>query len=415
MTSHLTAQPYAQQTLSRARRQSARRFWLTIHLYLGLLAGAVLVLIGLTGSILAFQQEIDEFLNPHLMTVTPAQTGEAAFRPLHEIMAAADAAVPPGAKFSFGYYPRNDRAAYYLFYAVPTAALSSEETMDIYHVFINPYTAELLGKRLVRRVGDWLPHTFISVIFHLHQTLLLNEIGSLIVGFLAFAFITSVGTGVILWWPPLSKWKSALTIQRHASAQRFNYDVHKTFGISASIILIALFVSGLYFFFRPQFHSFVNLFSPTTDRYAVRSGAAAGQPPLPLSEAVHMVSERYPEGRLDWLYGASTPSSAYTICQRNLYSLSAFVGRRCVVVDQYSGKILHVQGPDTGTAGDYFVLWQWPLHSGEAFGLTGRIVVLLTGLTCPVLYITGVIRWRQKRRITHLHVKRLQQLKKETM
>lgn len=34
--------------------KSRRKLWLKIHLYLGLFAGAVFVLIGLTGSLLAF-------------------------------------------------------------------------------------------------------------------------------------------------------------------------------------------------------------------------------------------------------------------------------------------------------------------------------------------------------------------------
>lgn len=42
--------------------------------------------------------------------------------------------------------------------------------------------------------------------------------------------------------------------------------------------------------------------------------------------------------------------------------------------------------------------WQWFLHSGQAFGWTGRILVFLSGLACPVLFVTGVIRWLQKRR-----------------
>jgi uncharacterized iron-regulated membrane protein len=42
--------------------------------------------------------------------------------------------------------------------------------------------------------------------------------------------------------------------------------------------------------------------------------------------------------------------------------------------------------------------WQWPLHSGAAFGWTGRILVFITGLLCPLIFVTGVIRWLQKKR-----------------
>jgi uncharacterized iron-regulated membrane protein len=54
--------------------------------------------------------------------------------------------------------------------------------------------------------------------------------------------------------------------------------------------------------------------------------------------------------------------------------------------------------PARGTAGDVFLQWQWPLHSGQAFGMTGRILVFLTRIACPVLYVTGIIRWLRKRK-----------------
>jgi len=43
-----------------------RKLWLQIHLWLGLLAGSVLLIAGLTGSIITFWQELDAVLNPAL-------------------------------------------------------------------------------------------------------------------------------------------------------------------------------------------------------------------------------------------------------------------------------------------------------------------------------------------------------------
>jgi uncharacterized iron-regulated membrane protein len=79
-----------------------------------------------------------------------------------------------------------------------------------------------------------------------------------------------------------------------------------------------------------------------------------------------------------------------------------FMGRKQIVVDQYSGRILYVAEPLAGKAGDVFLLWQWPLHSGQVLRMPGRILVLLSGIVCAVLFITGVIRWLQKRRAKKL-------------
>lgn len=53
-----------------------------------------------------------------------------------------------------------------------------------------------------------------------------------------------------------------------------------------------------------------------------------------------------------------------------------------VWVDQYSGKLLAQQDARQRSAGDGLLAWLHPLHTGEAFGLAGRIIVLLSG-SCP--------------------------------
>jgi uncharacterized iron-regulated membrane protein len=45
---------------------------------------------------------------------------------------------------------------------------------------------------------------------------------------------------------------------------------------------------------------------------------------------------------------------------------------------------------------EMLINWMHPLHNGEGLGLWGRVLVLLTGLLLPGLWITGLIRWRQK-------------------
>jgi uncharacterized iron-regulated membrane protein len=61
--------------------------------------------------------------------------------------------------------------------------------------------------------------------------------------------------------------------------------------------------------------------------------------------------------------------------------------------DQYSGNILQVHNPIEFTAGDTFIHWLNPLHSAKHFDMPGRLLVLLTGLGYPILFITGLMRW----------------------
>ncbi|MGH8672057.1 MAG: PepSY domain-containing protein [Burkholderiales bacterium] len=74
----------------------------------------------------------------------------------------------------------------------------------------------------------------------------------------------------------------------------------------------------------------------------------------------------------------------------------------CVVMDRYTGEVLD---PAESGPGEVFTHWQWPVHSGQAFGWPRRVLVFLTGLICPVTFATGMIRWLQKRRASQRSVR----------
>ena len=392
-------QPDSKQPL--AKLKARRKMWLAVHLWLGLALGLFLSIFGITGSILVFNAEINEWLNPKLLTVAAPETNPA-YRPLAEIVQAGRAAMPESAQHTFANYPLNESAAFKLNYSMPVV----NDVTESWEVYVNPYTAQAIGKRLMSRSDNFIPQTFIGLVFELHYALLLGEQwGYTVVGIMGVLLIISVLTGLIVWWPLTGKLLQALTIKRKASAERLNFDLHKTAGFYTTVVLIPVLFSGVYMDIPERVVPVLELFSPVTYRYWFKSS-----PPIPatqsitLADAVAVADRRYPKGRPDWLYVADTPSGTYTVCKDDVEDPNTFLQRRCIVIDQYSGKILDVDDPGLGTAGEVFTHWQWPLHSGQAFGWTGRILVFLSGLACPVLFVTGVIRWLQKRRAKRYNV-----------
>ena len=122
-----------------------RTLWLTVHTYIGLFAGAIFVFIGLTGSILAFGNQIDSWLNAGLMSVDVPADGKAKFRPIAEILAAGKSAVLPGNTLDpfVLLFPRHPGACFVLTYSVP----AGQDRSKTYQIFVNPYTAAVTGQR----------------------------------------------------------------------------------------------------------------------------------------------------------------------------------------------------------------------------------------------------------------------------
>ena len=181
------------------RLKSRRKVWLDVHLWLGLILGFFLALFCVTGSILVFYEEIDVALNAHLHKVQAPPQGEAAFRPLDEIQAAAAAAAMPAqAKLAFVDYPADAESAYEFGYTTPADAKAKT---DDWQVHVDPYRAKVLGKHLIKKAEDILPRAFIPFVFQLHYALLAGETGVIIVGIMGVILLFSVLTGLIVWWP----------------------------------------------------------------------------------------------------------------------------------------------------------------------------------------------------------------------
>jgi uncharacterized iron-regulated membrane protein len=378
-----------------ARLKARRQLWLKVHLWLGLTAGLVFALIGLTGSVLVFWQELDGWLNPELHRVSAPPQGRAAYRPLNELVQAADAVMPPGARRSTMYYPRHEGLAFWFFYELPVAGEKDPQSLN---AFVDPYTAEVKGTRVWASSERIFDRPLVSFLFELHYDLLLGwDRGSWIVGVIGILAFLSTLTGLIVWWPLTGKWKQAFTLKRRASVERFNHDLHKTFGVYSTLMLLAVLISGVYFNFGDRFRWLVSCFSAVTPVKQFKSTPLPGATPISPDDALARANERYPEGKLYWFSVPNQPEAAYVLTKHVDFG-GVFMGRRQIVVDQYSGEILHVADPLTGTAGNVLLQWQWPLHSGQVLRMPGRILVLSSGIACAVLFVTGVILWLHKRR-----------------
>ena len=370
-------------------RQVLRKLWLKVHLYLGLVIGGLFVLISLTGSLLVFYKAIDEWLNPEL--VRNSSAGES--RPLDEIVMAVRAARPEQGRLETIRLPGHLGDTVLAWYTIPTHDPEQPRWIE---VRIDPATAEVLS-----RDREW-GGTLVSFIYRLHESLLIEKPGQTIVGFLALFLLASIGTGLYLWWPSRDRLRQALSFKPGRSVIRWHYDVHKLSGLYSAVILAVLAFTGVYLEFSEYVVPLVRLFSPVQELPKERelrsvppdSGAQA----ISAEQAVALAREIFPNGELKFLSVPDRPEGSFRIGLRQQGEVRESSGQSQVWLDQYSGRVLKVRDWRNFTAGDTFVAWLFPLHNGEAFGLTGRWIVCVTGFAPLVLYVTGIRMWWLKRR-----------------
>lgn len=387
-----------------SRLKKRRALWLNIHLWLGLSMGLLLSVVSITGSISVFYLELDQWLNPGVLSVKADPRGVKAYRPLQEILDAASQVAQPQDLRSGVQFPRVSDSTFGIGYVRPENKTTNTPEAWV-SVRVNPYTAQVTGVRSFP-LGAGFPSGLIDFIAVLHYRLLLDDFwGGSIVGFLGIFGIFSALTGMILWWPLTGNWYRALTFKKSANQKRINFDVHKISGFYFCIVLIAVLLSGIYMNFNAKFIGLVQALSPQTNQIpAVKIGTPGTN--MSLAKAAQLVENAYPEGKFKWM-ADDTGSGMYLFSRHGVASASRFWAERIVTVESHTGRIVNVRDATTRkTAGETFLDWQWPLHSGKAFGWTGRILVFLSGLVVPILFVTGVIRWLQKRQSRKLSMVR---------
>ena len=371
----------------------ARRIWLTVHLCLGLSLGTVFALLGVTGSVLAFYPEIDRALNPALR---PSMTGMP-FAPLVSVQAVADTVKALYPEREGGWrieLPLDANTPVTVRYAHP--AEREDRSFSPLMITLDPATLQPGSQRVW---GDY----FVTFVYDLHYTLLFDKPGKVVVGILGLLMLVSLLSGLWLWWPSRKRWRAALAPVLRDGAVRRIYDLHALGGAYGAVLLIVLALTGAGLALPEQTRSLLAgavMLKPMPD---FAGYAAPELPIIDLDDALAIARERFPQAEPRWIDVPGRDGGVLTI---RLYQPGE-PGRRFpktkLWLDAYTGEIVGVWDPAENAAGNTMLDWLHPLHNGEAFGLTGRWLVCIAGLIPLLLFVTGYIRWRQKRRAKAKH------------
>ncbi len=361
-----------------------RRPLLAAHLYLGIVLGSLFALIGLTGSFLVFYPEIHSALHPEL-AISSSTMPEIRYQQVFEQLRRE---YPQRTGKWRVEAPRSAQQALFARYLKPEEKDPSRFAPLV--VALDPSTLKVLHRSFW---GDDL----VTWVYDLHYSLLLGPSGKLVVSALGLALLLVLVIGLYLWWPRgRDRLKKSLPKIRDGSVKA-TYDLHSYAGAYGYLLLAVLVVTGVGLA-TPQW------IAPAIEPFSARGTVPVIESMLPETDArrigadkaIAIARERFPKARLRWVEAPASASDTYFLRLKQDGEPSDRFPKTYVWVDQFSGEVLAARDPMQVSAADVFFDWLHPLHNGEAFGLAGRIVALLFGLLPAFLFITGLIRWRQK-------------------
>jgi uncharacterized iron-regulated membrane protein len=381
-----------------------------LHRWVGLAMALFLIIAGLTGSVIAFNHDLDEWLNPELFRVETRGQAKStldlaaqvqaqerdryvSYVPLH---------VEPGHALVLGLRLKPERM--------------TGQTSDLlsYEMFLDPVTGAKLGER-TWGVCCFERKQLLPFLYSIHYSLHVPGVwGMRVMGIIAIAWMIDCFVGFYLTLPAAkprsfwsrsfwSRWKPAWQIKRDANRYRVNFDVHRAVGLWLWAMFFMLAVSGVYLalryeVFRPAL-ALVTTISPDPFEQAPASPPAAG---ANISVTYHsIVATAMQEARRR---GWEAPFDVFHSPEFGMYGVGfgdhhrPGIGVPYLYFDANTGQVRTEHIPGQGTAGDVFMETMFPLHSGQILGLPGRILISFSGIAVVVLTVSGVVIWAKKRK-----------------
>jgi uncharacterized iron-regulated membrane protein len=264
-------------------------------------------------------------------------------------------------------------------------------------VMLDRYTLDILGERNYGEFG-LSRELVMPTLFQLHRYLFAGDVGKTVVGISGLLLTVTSLLGLALWWPKLTlaSLRKSLTVRGAVTSRQFNYSFHRASGFFMTPVLAVLGFTGLAMNLPDWVRPAVAAVATLAPNGKLANGPAAGRQPISVEAALLAAQQRFPQGRLSRvaLGSAKTP---YEIRLRQAGEVREGDGSTRVSVDAFSGELLRVRDPLTAASGDTFMNWQFPLHSGEAFGMAGRVLVSFSGLTPLLFMVTGLVLWLGRR------------------
>ncbi|HEV7238353.1 MAG TPA: PepSY-associated TM helix domain-containing protein [Thermoanaerobaculia bacterium] len=355
-------------------------FWL--HLTAGVTAGAIILLMSVTGVLLAFERQVIAFGERDLRV--PAAESSAAPLPPSRIVAAATAAAGVDAKPS-NLIVRSDPAA-------PVAvALGRERTL-----FVDPYSGAVLGDGATGVRG------FFDANKNLHRWLAMSgenrDRGKAITGAANLAFLFIVCSGLVIWIPrrrTRTGFRNAMFFRRGLRGRVRDLNWHHVLGIWAFLPLVAIVFSAAVISYPWASQLVYRAFGSTPPKRQQPANERAGGKLDPATLDRLWTAARNETARVAprWqsLSVRLPPSSKEPVSFAIDEGNGARPDKRSqLLIDPRTTRVVEHKTYAKQEAGQQARSWLRWIHTGEAGGVFGQLVAMLASAAAMVLVYTGL-------------------------
>jgi uncharacterized iron-regulated membrane protein len=380
-----------------------RRAALLLHRSVGLPIAGFLVLTGLTGTTIAWNDALERVFAPSLF-VLPADAAARAPLDPFALRDAAARAVPGFAVNGVDFTRLPDEPARFSVEAMPGGPDPEND-----EIALDPASGAVIGRRLH---GDlWQgPINLMPFLYDLHDSLALGSTGTVILGLVALLWTMDCFTGAYLTFPQRARssrlpghwakaWCNAWIVRWPGAGFRLLFDLHVAPSLWLWALLLVFAWSSVSFnlpsVYRPVTRLLFGLEEPARPAIAPAVPGAALLDWRAAHEAAREAMARLArergfsvEAERLMFYDPSSRTYAYRVSS----SLDpGRLGNTQITIDAVSGRTLAVSLPTGGRFGTTLTTWIEEIHTAGILGWPMKLAISGAGIAIAAISVTGVL------------------------
>lgn len=392
-----------------------KKVFFQIHWFLGISAGLILALMGVTGAIYSYDQQILKLINQDSYVVQAQNTPKLTPAQLYQHFEQRQ----PDLKINSITIAKDATAS-------STVNIQKKGERRGYNMMVNPYTAEVLPE--IKGRG------FFQFVQQLHRNLTFGPVGKQITAACTLILIFFVLSGLYLRWPKRHTWRQWLFVKPKLKGRNFIWDLHAVIGTWVVVFYLLMACTGLYWsydWWRDGMFKLMGVERPQPQMQAGPRNAQGqatnrmqGQP-----QQGHVGQEHRGEGRGEsreqlssaQIYDAlnKTWTGFNTQLGRDYSSITlnlpkkadqtielSFIdvtpqherARNSAVYHYGTGKIEKLELYEDKKLNEKIMSSMLPVHRGSFFGPVYHFFAMLASLAMPLFFVTGWMLYLKRRK-----------------
>ncbi|MCU4580138.1 sulfite reductase flavoprotein subunit alpha [Acinetobacter gyllenbergii] len=365
-----------------------KKAFFQIHWFLGITAGLILSLMGVTGAIYSYEPQILKWINQDSYVVEVAQTPKLTPAQLYQ---------------HFNQQQPEIEINSITIASDPTASstvnIKKEGARRGYNMMVNPYTAEVLP--------DIKGRDTLQFIQRLHRNLTAGEFGAQITGASTLMLIFFVLSGIYLRFPKKHSIKQWLFIKPKLKGRNFIWDLHAVVGTWVVVFYLLFACTGLYWsydWWRAGMFKVMGVEQPQRNQQNNERGKNK-QPELEKAQLNSILTQTWTgvNAQIGREYSSLTlniPKNADAKVELSFVDAipQHERARNQAVYNYQDNKFEKFELYEDKQLNEKIMSSMLPVHRGSFFGSTYQFIAMLASLAMPLFFVTGWMLYLKRRK-----------------